>query len=727
MFMVHFNASAAAAICLSEFLALLEREGVDPAGVYDHNTALEQFPFVLAQFADVATATRVLRTAVQVRNYYTLWTQSPWCASLHDAANEVLSAPAEIVNPVFDASKSWRLFITGERGKLPQACHAAIREHLGGAIKFHGKVDLSDAADTTLAVIIDFQPPASAKLAAQSSASASSSSTSLSFDPNLCAASGLCNHKAHDSGTVAAAAAAPSASKPQRPYRVFIGVRHETSRHLVADMALPKRSYIGPTSLDPELALTMANLGHVAKGSAVFDPFVGTGSLALAAAELGGVTWGTDIDYRVVVLGKRGRDVRSNFDQRGLKHPELIRCDNSIPALCPGGPNRGVGSSSDSSSSDSDTSANTRDPRAHLTQLGRGGVPFFDAVVTDPPYGVRAGARKSGVKPSSASNTDQKAVGATSLAAETDASDGNAAVTASAAASNDGVAADAAEKAASSGPHFPPTQVYDGEEVVIDLLDTAARLLVKGGRLVYLYPCVVDEYSRSQLPTHPCLTTIADPEERLSRMLARRIVVMVKTADYDITKSAEYKATSVAAATAAGTLGAGNSLKERLGKAYDDWFESKKDEKEALKSSIDAIRSQRKAALAAGKAAPGEAAPSSAVDTSAVAAPAAASNDVDVSMGGTGSSEAGSDAGGQLSRKGMKFELRKLQKQEERRKRLAETAALAASGLPVPTKKDRPLRVGAIANLKRQERIASGELTVGVGQAPFMSREEPPA
>lgn len=49
--------------------------------------------------------------------------------------------------------------------------------------------------------------------------------------------------------------------------------------------------------MDALLSLLMVNLGHVRKDSLVLDPFVGTGSLLVAAAVMGGYVIGTDIDY----------------------------------------------------------------------------------------------------------------------------------------------------------------------------------------------------------------------------------------------------------------------------------------------------------------------------------------------------------------------------------------------------------------------------------------------
>ncbi len=58
---------------------------------------------------------------------------------------------------------------------------------------------------------------------------------------------------------------------------------------------------------------------QVRRGSFVYDPFVGTGSLLVAAAHMGATTLGADIDVRVVRDGKRGKDgqARAFRDREG--------------------------------------------------------------------------------------------------------------------------------------------------------------------------------------------------------------------------------------------------------------------------------------------------------------------------------------------------------------------------------------------------------------------------
>ena len=115
--------------------------------------------------------------------------------------------------------------------------------------------------------------------------------------------------------------------------------------------------------MDPELACAMANLAAVRPGSLVYDPFAGTGSILVAAAARGAVTVGGDIDIRAIRDGKRDGagarvNVYSNFRAYSLPDPAgLLRMDAAHDAW-------------------------RRDAHG-----------IFDAMLCDPPYGVRAGGR----------------------------------------------------------------------------------------------------------------------------------------------------------------------------------------------------------------------------------------------------------------------------------------------------------------------------------------------
>ena len=132
------------------------------------------------------------------------------------------------------------------------------------------------------------------------------------------------------------------------------------ARELVGLGDLKRRAYLGPTSLDNEVALLMASFAFVRPGAVVLDPFVGTGSILIACAQFRAqLCVGTDIDIRVL-RGKKGRNVFSNFAQYNLPPPELVRSDNALHG-------------------------------AHFRVL-----PLYDAIVCDPPYGIRARARRTG-------------------------------------------------------------------------------------------------------------------------------------------------------------------------------------------------------------------------------------------------------------------------------------------------------------------------------------------
>ncbi|CAI7847520.1 unnamed protein product, partial [Closterium sp. NIES-53] len=121
---------------------------------------------------------------------------------------------------------------------------------------------------------------------------------------------------------------------PNMPLRVFIGREVAVSDRTVATKyELSRRRYLGPTAMDAELSLLMANQALARRGALMYDPFVGTGSILVAAAHFGAITLGADIDIRVVRDGKGpNRDVWANFHQYSLQPPVgLLRADNNCP------------------------------------------------------------------------------------------------------------------------------------------------------------------------------------------------------------------------------------------------------------------------------------------------------------------------------------------------------------------------------------------------------------
>lgn len=258
--------------------------------------------------------------------------------------------------------------------------------------------------------------------------------------------------------------------------RIFFGREvGAADRKLLPTYELKSRTYLGPTAMDAEVAFLMANQAKATHGKLVYDPFVGTGSILIAAAHYGAMTMGADIDIRIVRDG-RGPDcnVWSNFKQYGLPMPiSLLRADNNLPPWRPG-----------------------------LSEV-------FDAIICDPPYGVRAGGRKSGGRKL------LKGVVGPYIVPE--------------------------EKRTN---HIPSTGAYSLAECVHDLLDLAAKMLVMDGRLVYFYPVVrEDDSSSPSFPEHPCFKLIASCEQILSFRYSRVLLTMVKIKPYtdEIAESARLK------------------------------------------------------------------------------------------------------------------------------------------------------------------------------------------
>lgn len=252
---------------------------------------------------------------------------------------------------------------------------------------------------------------------------------------------------------------------PVEQKRIFFGREvGAADRKLLPTYELKSRTYLGPTAMDAEIAFLMANQALATPGKLVYDPFVGTGSILVAAAHFGAMTMGADIDIRVVRDGRGpDRNVWSNFKQYGLEMPVgLLRADNNLPPWRPG-----------------------------LKEV-------FDAIICDPPYGVRAGGRKSGGRKLLKGAVEPYIV-------------------------PDDKRTD----------HIPSTAPYSLVECVHDLLDLAAKMLVLGGRLVFFYPVLREEESpHNHFPEHPCFKLISSSEQILSSRYCRVLLTMVKIGPY---------------------------------------------------------------------------------------------------------------------------------------------------------------------------------------------------
>lgn len=158
------------------------------------------------------------------------------------------------------------------------------------------------------------------------------------------------------------------------PERVYFGRwLCDGNRRLIDRLNLSDRKFISNTSMDATLSLIMANLAGVRPNDLVLDPFVGSGSLLVAAAQFGAYVMGCDIDYlllhgltRPTKKGRTQRDpdegVQANLKQYGLeaRYLDVLVGDSSLPFWREGGQ--------------------------------------FDVIMTDPPYGIREASVRVGQK-----------------------------------------------------------------------------------------------------------------------------------------------------------------------------------------------------------------------------------------------------------------------------------------------------------------------------------------
>eukprot|EP01037_Dinobryon_pediforme_P018667 gene18667-18965_t len=174
-------------------------------------------------------------------------------------------------------------------------------------------------------------------------------------------------------------------------------------KEVIRKYDLKKRLYLGPTSLDDSLALLLANISK-------------TRFNCLRSLCGHSIHFGRSYSFWSYL--------RSDIDPRVLRGEMYADCGNR-----------------------------------NYTSEG-----FFDVIVTDPPYGIRAGAKKSGELLYRIDEERRK-------------------------------------------DHIPAVQPYPVEEVMLDLLHTAATSLVCGGVLTYLIPTTYD-FGTEDLPVHPCLNLL---------------------------------------------------------------------------------------------------------------------------------------------------------------------------------------------------------------------------
>lgn len=245
------------------------------------------------------------------------------------------------------------------------------------------------------------------------------------------------------------------------------------ARDLIDKLNLKKRRYIGNTSMESEMSIVMANMALSGPSKLVHDPFAGTGSMLYACCMFGAYAFGSDIDGRMLrgknaapAGGQRATGVALSAEQYGLRGRVL----------------------------DCATFDMTRAPWRSSAIDG-----MVDAIVTDPPYGVRAGAKRLG-KRDTAQQRDEPFV------------------------MPDG-------RLAHQLPDYvPPTRPYRLSELVHDLLNYASALLKPRGRLVFWIPTMNEDNAETSIPSHPHFALVAHSLQDFGKW-GRRLITLEKRTD----------------------------------------------------------------------------------------------------------------------------------------------------------------------------------------------------
>ena len=369
--------------------------------------------------------------------------------------------------------------------------------------------------------------------------------------------------------------------------------------------------------MDAEVAAIMCNLALVRKGSVVLDPCVGTGSILVAAAAAGAHVMGCDIDLFALVGRPAARAARPLKKPAGTIGAAHQKGQHGAAKYAKGDAGRAAAADAVARASvglldnfeaygfarpagvlvadmsrlpfrrrrSSSVSASASPAPAPPSSSSQGFEGAFDAIIADPPYGVRAGGRKQAVVACGGGssgggggdggekkkNADDDGDGEEEKN-EQQAGEGNPHAPASTTSSASHHHHHHGPRPARANARFraegapAPTAPYELGECLWDLLRLAASSLSVGGRLVFFLPARPGSGPEA-LPRHPCLRVVADCEQPLTRWYCRRLVAMEKWRKHD----SETEAEEAAARSSAANLAAFAAATAVASGAYGDY------------------------------------------------------------------------------------------------------------------------------------------------------------
>lgn len=150
---------------------------------------------------------------------------------------------------------------------------------------------------------------------------------------------------------------------------------HAHADELATSCDIKERSFIATTTLPSDRGLLMANLAQVRAGDCILDPFCGSGGLLITSALLGAKVVGGDINKELLTHEDKALPLPSSRSRpnRGI---EKVSYGDSFKDLGLALPILVVG-------------ADIQDPAVIQRYLEANRGQRYDALITDPPYGIR--------------------------------------------------------------------------------------------------------------------------------------------------------------------------------------------------------------------------------------------------------------------------------------------------------------------------------------------------
>ncbi|KAF8564282.1 tRNA guanosine 2' O methyltransferase TRM11 [Paragonimus westermani] len=465
-FVLSFAASEFVNFRQIEYLSLCQLCGISSdLSISEWSRNYWSQPYIVVDLQSESAAVNLVERSVLIKAVYEVWCEA---TDISDLQAKIPKIPAQLTNKYLNSGGSYKLIISSVNRKLQ---HEEKLEIIENVLNAHPSVNATVCLknpNQQLNVLLDYEPRNWGK-------------RPLTSQVNL--------------------------------RHVYYGRLVGTSRRrdLINSYRLADRAYLGNTSMDVRLAGIMANAGLCEQGSLVWDPFLGTGSIVLAASIWGALGAGSDIDYALLHgmgmspkagQGQRmnGECLRVNYQQYNLqsRYLDVVVADAaSLGRLLrlPGENKRANGYST------------------VICNMG-----LFDAILTDPPYGFRESSRRvagQAVERSPSLVTPERLSEITGVPLR------------------DVVQTNSDEQALIKVPHdlphIPHKESYPLTETYNDLLNLAVHFLKPGGRLVFWIPvnrliscgpCVV--------PSHARLQVLAVCEQILNVRNARYMIVMRK-------------------------------------------------------------------------------------------------------------------------------------------------------------------------------------------------------